>query len=107
MISKESIARKGLARVTFELPSCLWAGRVNLVGEFNNWDGLVTPMTQDPFDENWRVTVDLESGRRYRFRYLVDGQEMLNDCQADDHVENPQGLYDPVVDLTKFGESPS
>jgi 1,4-alpha-glucan branching enzyme len=103
MINKEPTKSKDWARVTFELPSSLWAGRVNLVGEFNDWDGMVTPMTQDPSDGNWRVTVDLEAGRRYRFRYLVDGEAELNDWRADDHVQNPQGSYDPVVDLTQFG----
>ena len=103
MISKEPVRGNGLARVTFELPSSLWAGQVNLVGEFNNWDRSGLPMAQDRSDGNWRVTIDLESGRAYRFRYLVDGQELLGDWQADGHLKNSQGSYDPVVDLTDLG----
>jgi 1,4-alpha-glucan branching enzyme len=104
MITKEPTGTNGLARVTFELPSTVWADQVNLVGEFNEWDNLVTPMIQDRADEHWRVTLDLEPGRRYRFRYLVDGDVWLSDRQADDHVANSQGSYDPVVDLTEFGQ---
>ena len=55
----------------------------------------------------WKVTVELEDGSRYRFRYLVDGKEWLNDWHADDHEENPYGSYDSVVDLGPSRESSS
>ena len=106
MIKKVPIKEKGLVRVTFELPSTVWAERVNLVGEFNDWDTLSTPMTRERADANWKVVVELETGRRYRFRYLVDGKEWLNDWHADDFVENPYGSDDSVVDLTEVGEPP-
>ena len=106
MITKKSSTKKGLVRVTFELPSTMWAERVNLVGEFNDWDTRAMPMTHNRSDANWKVTVDLQGGKRYRFRYLVDGKEWLDDWHADDYVENPYGSYDSVVDLTEFGEPP-
>ena len=105
MITKEPVTRSGLARVTFELPSTMWAERVNLVGEFNDWDTTATPMTHSRSDANWKVTLELKAGRRYRFRYLVDGKEWLNDWRADDHVENPYGSYDSVIDLTGPNEA--
>ena len=46
MIKKVPIKGKGLVRVTFELAPTMWAERVNLVGEFNDWDTLSTPMTR-------------------------------------------------------------
>jgi 1,4-alpha-glucan branching enzyme len=104
MITKEPVAEKGRVLVTFELPSTMWAERVNLVGEFNEWDTTATPMTHNRSDANWKVTVELEAGRRFRFRYLVDGREWLNDWHADDHLENPYGSYDSVVDLTEDEE---
>jgi len=100
MITKGPGSRQGLVRVTFELPSTMWAERVNLVGEFNEWDTTAMPLTHSRSDANWGVTIELQSGRRYRFRYLVDGREWLNDWHADDHVENPYGSYDSVVDLS-------
>ena len=106
MIRKTPVKGKGVARVAFELPSTVWAERVNLVGEFNEWDTMSTPMTRERADANWKAIVELETGRRYRFRYLVDGEEWLNDWYADDFVENPYGSDDSVVDLTEFGESP-
>lgn len=102
MIKKELGWRTGLARVTFELPATVWADQISLVGEFNNWDHQVTLMTQDRLDESWRATIDLETGQRYRFRYLLDGNQWLADGQADDHAANSKGCYDSVVDLTEF-----
>lgn len=107
MITKKETRKKGVVRVTFELSSTLWAERVNLAGEFNDWDTTATPMTRNRSDANWKVTVELEAGRRYAFRYLVDGKEWLNDWHADDHIDNPYGSYDSVVDLTDFGASPA
>lgn len=100
MIQKEPVTKAGLVRVTFELPSNMWAERVNLVGDFNDWDTRATPMGRNRSDANWKVTIELEDGKRHRFRYLVDGKEWLNDWHADDHMENPYGSHDSVVDLT-------
>jgi 1,4-alpha-glucan branching enzyme len=106
MIQKQAAKKKGFVRVTFELPSNLWAERVNLVGEFNDWDTTATAMARSRSDASWKATVELRTGQRYRFRYLVDGKEWLNDWHADDHAENPYGSFDSVVDLTNFGENP-
>jgi 1,4-alpha-glucan branching enzyme len=105
MIQKQPAKKKGFVRVTFELPSNMWAERVNLVGEFNDWDTTATTMVRGRSDANWKATVDLPAGQRFRFRYLVDGKEWLNDWHADDHVENPYGSFDSVVDLTNPGET--
>ena len=106
MIKKEPGDRQGLVLVAFELPASTWAERVNLVAEFNDWDTMATPMTRDRADADWKATIELEAGRRYRFRYLIDGREWLNDWYADDYVKNSYGSDDSVVDLTSFGESP-
>jgi 1,4-alpha-glucan branching enzyme len=85
--------------VTFSLTSRILAERVHLVGDFNDWDTMSTPMRHDQDEAAWMVTVQLAPGRSYRFRYLIDGKEWLNDWHADDFVENPYGSYDSVVDL--------
>lgn len=106
MIRKEPTKSSSIVRVTFELPSNMWAERVNLVGDFNDWDTTTTPMTRSRSSANWKVSIDLELGQRYRFRYLVDGKEWLNDWHADDHTENPYGSYDSIVDLSASDEDP-
>ena len=106
MVRKTQIKGKGLVRVSFELPSSVWAERVNLVGEFNDWDTISTPMTRERADADWKVVVELEAGRRSRFGYLADGESWFNDWHADDLVENSYGSDDSVVDLTEVGAAP-
>ncbi len=103
MIKKETISGMDQIRVTFAVPSTAWADRVNLVGEFNDWDTTATPMFQTRSDADWQVKLDLKAGQCYRFRYLVDGREWLNDWHADDFFYDAaeHGLCDSVVDLTQ------
>ena len=103
MIEKETAKKSGCMRVTFELPSVLWADRVSVVGEFNDWDDAATPMTRDHTHDDWRATIEVPVGRRYPFRYLLDGEEWLNEWHADDYVETDDGRYDSVVDLVRAG----
>lgn len=107
MIKKETLAGTDQIRVTFAVPSSAWADRVNLVGEFNEWDTTATPMFQTRTDANWQVSVHLKAGMRYRFRYLLDGKEWLNDWHADDFFYDavPHGPCDSVVDLTQISTS--
>ena len=105
MITNAPGSKKDTVRVTFELSSSMWAERVNLVGEFNDWDTTVTPMKRGRNDANWKAAVELQAGQRYSFRYLVDGKEWLNDWHADDHQENPYGSYDSIVDLSDWQDS--
>jgi hypothetical protein len=43
------------------------------------------------------VTLDLESGRDYRFRYLINGEIWENDWNADRYEANIFGSDDAVV----------
>lgn len=85
--------------VTFRLPGAAWAERVNLVGDFNDWDTRATPMVQNSEDYGWSVTLKLEAGREYQFRYLIDGKEWLNDWYADKYVPNAFGSENSVIIL--------
>jgi len=107
MIEKRPGSKVGRVQVSFIMPSNVWAERVNLVGEFNDWDTAATPMSRNRSDANWKATVELGAGQSYRFRYLIDGKEWLNDWHADDHMENPYGSYDSVVDLTEWDDPPT
>ncbi len=92
-----SSTRPGFVSVTFELPSTVWAERVALVGEFNDWDKQRDFLVQDRYDAVWRITLELEKDRRYQFRYLVNGTDWHNDWSADAYQPNPQGAENSVV----------
>ena len=51
------------------------------------------------------MTVSLDAGRAYRFRYLLDGQRWDNDWAADAYQPNDFGGDDSVVDLTALAEA--
>jgi 1,4-alpha-glucan branching enzyme len=53
------------------MPATLWADKVYLVGDFNNWDPCASPF-QRMHNGIWRITLDLPAWQRYEFRYLID-----------------------------------
>ena len=87
-LKKQYLKTKPVSKVTFRLPRAAApeADQVHLVGEFNGWDPDATPMTRLKSGE-FKVTVNLEVGREYRFRYLIDSQVWENDWEADDYVD--------------------
>ncbi len=97
MIHKRPLPDGKNVEVTFELPSSLWAERVNLVGDFNGWDTTKYEMRQARHDGNWRITLILPAGREYQFRYLVNGRDWHNDWHADKYVPNRYGTDNSVV----------
>lgn len=94
MITKAP-GRPGKVRVHFSLPAAIWADTIYLVGDFNHWNTTATPLRLD--DATWSITLDLDSGMAYHYRYLVNGQEWMNDWQADGHVTVGHGLEDSIV----------
>lgn len=74
------------------------AGSVALVGEFNGWEPSSHLMVRD--GQVFAITVELEAGRRHRYRFVVDGHRWEEDPTATVHEENPYGSHDSVVDLS-------
>jgi hypothetical protein len=80
---------------TFRLPASVGAEQVALVGELNGWSPDATPMRRE--GEWFTVTVELEAGRTYRYRYLLDGERWENDWAAEEYLPNEFGTDDSVV----------
>lgn len=95
MLKKRRFKKQNVVKVTFVLPPEVEGDTVHLVGEFNDWQTSQAMRRQK--DGSWRVTVSLEPGGEYEFRYLVDGQRWLNDSQADKYVPSPYGDQNSVV----------
>jgi 1,4-alpha-glucan branching enzyme len=98
MVRKTNATKAGYVHVHFELPACLWADQIFVVGEFNDWDRKSLPMSQDR-NGIWHLALDLPAGRSYEFRYLVDGR-WLTDGHADALVTNTYGSQNSVVNAT-------
>ncbi|MBI4315972.1 MAG: isoamylase early set domain-containing protein [Chloroflexi bacterium] len=84
--------------VTFELPPEVNAQTACLCGEFDEWDETSHPMERRE-DGSFTLTLSLQPERRYRFRYLLDGERWENDWAADAYEPNPFGSEDSVVQL--------
>ena len=98
MIYKILSPQPNHVRMIFELPACVWADRIFLIGDFNQWCATTTPMRQDR-EGVWRATVDLPCGSRCEFRYLIDGQ-WKTDYHADGFTTNVYGTDNSVVEAT-------
>ncbi len=97
MITKTTSNDPAKVTVRFELPSAIWADSVHLVGEFNDWSETSHPMTRNRHNDTWHITLELERGREYQFRYLVNAHEWHNDWKADKYVPNPFGGTNSVI----------
>jgi 1,4-alpha-glucan branching enzyme len=88
MIRKQPLP-SGKVAVTFEMPASIWADSIHLVGDFNQWDTQSLPMKQRHGDSVWEITLALETGHEYQYRYLVNGTDWQNDWQAERYAPNP------------------
>jgi 1,4-alpha-glucan branching enzyme len=96
MLQKKQVG-DGIVRVTFRVSHYIWADSIALVGEFNDWDTNRHFLQRTRDDGEWHISLVLEAGKSYRFRYLVDGKEWMDDDHADGYEPNPFGGFDSVV----------
>jgi 1,4-alpha-glucan branching enzyme len=99
-ITKKYLKTRPACKVTFFLPkeAAPEAESVFILGEFNNWSPEANPLTK--LDEgDFTITLELETGRAYRFRYMIDGWKYENDWFADRYESNPYGGEDSIVDV--------
>jgi 1,4-alpha-glucan branching enzyme len=87
----------GRVIVTFSLSEEIWADHIALVGDFNDWGAEVQLLQQTREDGSWHISLELPAGRTYRFRYLIDDEEWMDDNHADGYLPNPFGGFDSVV----------
>lgn len=97
MIKKEPSTHNGKIRVTFEYPGASRTRSVHLVGDFNGWDETAMPMKRKDRGDTWRVQLELEKGREFQFRYLVDQTSWHNDWHADRYIPNIHGSDNSVI----------
>ncbi len=84
-------------KVTFVLPkeAVENAETVAVLGDFNSWqDGVVLAKQKDG---SFKTTVELEKGRSYEYRFLINGEKWENDWAAEAYNPTPFGNYNSVV----------
>jgi 1,4-alpha-glucan branching enzyme len=100
-LSKAYLKNRDACKVTFKLPVSVAAEakRVALVGDFNNWDAGSHAMKKIK-NGYYAACIELEAGREYQFRYLIDNERWENDFSADKYVKSPYGDSDNSVVVT-------
>ncbi len=109
MLKKQYVKSRDVCKVTFELPKGEWpegieVESVSLAGEFNDWDPSTAPMKRGKGGV-FRIMFELEPGRAYQFRYLVNGEHWCNDWHADAYVPNEVGEENCAVVALAGAES--
>ena len=97
-LKKRYLKSKDICKVTFRLPAeaAHTASMVTLVGDFNDWNRESLPMKRLKSGEH-TLTVDLQTGREYHYRYHIDGTHWENDWYADRYERTPFGDADNSV----------
>ena len=88
-ISKTYSKSKPVCKVTFEVSADAVNGAksVSLVGDFNEWNPTALKKQKDGA---FKASVELEKGKEFAFRYLVDNENWINDDAADKYI--PSGV---------------
>ncbi|WP_319524999.1 isoamylase early set domain-containing protein [uncultured Desulfosarcina sp.] len=91
-IRKQFLKTKPVCKVTFTIPEKKEnaAKIAHVVGEFNDWSTTANPMKRLK-KGGFSTTVDLETGRSYQFRYLLEASHWENDSDADGYLPTPYG----------------
>jgi 1,4-alpha-glucan branching enzyme len=62
------------------------ATSVVLLGDFNNWDTESGSTLKRQKDGSFKASLELESGKAYQYRYLLNDGRWVNDGTADEYV---------------------
>jgi hypothetical protein len=85
------------SKVTFTLPkeAVENAETVAVLGDFNNWQNGESLKKQK--DGSFKASIELEKGRSYEYRFLIDGTKWENDWNAEAYKPTAFGEYNSVV----------
>ena len=94
-IKKQLLKSKPICKVTFrvEPENAAKAETIHILGDFNDWNVSKNPMKKLK-NGSFTLTLDLETGRDYQFRYLINEATWMNDSEAD--ATAPSGYIDAV-----------
>ena len=88
MITKKYLKSKPVCKVTFEVKpeQANGAKQIALAGEFNGWSADATPLKKSK-EGVYKVTLDLEPGKAYEFKYVLNDENWENDWAADSYTD--------------------
>jgi 1,4-alpha-glucan branching enzyme len=84
-----------LTSVGFHLSDDFGADFVEVAGDFSAWAPIA--MAHDS-EGGFVLDLQLEAGRRWRYRFLLDGERWMNDPEASQFVDGPNGSAASVLE---------
>lgn len=96
---KSFVKSRNSFKVTFEIPqeSNPDNEEVRLLGDFNDWNWHKAPSLVYKKNQGYKVTVELEAGNTYEYRYLIGESYWVNDGNADAYKPSSQDTVDNCV----------
>lgn len=97
-LQKQYLKSKQAWKVTFCVPKTAIEGakEIKVLGDFTNWEAdKAIPMIAKNGD--FLASVELEPGKEYQFRYLINNEIWENDPEADNYAPTPFGVENSVV----------
>lgn len=88
---------KDKVKITFVLPLSEAPEPVSVVGDFNDWDPHAHPLKKRA-NGTRSISVEVDPGRKYAFKYLADGGTWFTDPDASDQQTNEYGETNSVID---------
>jgi hypothetical protein len=86
------VGAQQMTKFVFVAPS---ASRVNIVGDFNDWDSEASPL-QRMEQGVWTITIPLAPGR-YQYTFVVDGTSWVADPGAPRTLEDDFGRPNSII----------
>lgn len=96
MLRKNYSKTGKICRVTFKYKNPENAEVAALAGEFNSWSLQENPMKKLR-GGSFSVTLSLQAGNSYPFRYVLNGDLWRNDEDANSYLPNKYGEENSVV----------
>ena len=104
MLQKRLLAGRTV-EVTFRMPPMDDVVELYLSGDFSGWKVKGIPFALES-DGTWVARLELEAGKKYRFRYHDNQGRWMNDPEADGSMPNDFGSEDSILDLTTLVKEP-
>ncbi len=97
-IKKQYLKSKPVCKVSFKVSAeeANGAKKVQILGDFNNWNEKAAPM-KSLKSGDFTQTINLDAGKEYQFRYLMDSKVWANEVSADGKVANDFNEHNDVV----------
>ncbi|MFH1746577.1 MAG: alpha-amylase family glycosyl hydrolase [Planctomycetota bacterium] len=93
----------GKWRCTFHYRPSETVQKVVLAGSFNTWDRQAIPMLGPDEHGEWTVQIELPTST-YEYKFLIDGEQWINDPINLDQVPDSFGGYNSLVRLGRLAQ---